>query len=853
MWKLISPFVAAIAALFVLACVVHHDDIAAQGDEILYYVFESSGQCWQFMNGSAPNDPNDVYAILHEFEWFDRSYSDENDGTASISVDQSFLICPSAGISHTVEYSITSYGEGGYRVDNTASIRVDTGYMIDTDSSVVGGSAAACLSNDAGVGNIGYGWTGDILSGQTGGLVARSRVVVDHRFCSAPVKVNGRFIFRLWEIGSTPPVIESYCDDGGIELITQSVTLQSSDKWVGNVNTGWERFYVQYTFKDTHDDGSLLGMGMWANDKLVSRRFYSDPSDSTDVYSFTVPNRTDPNGRNPSGVKDYDKYGFATGPQADLLFDNYYNTVDLISACVYEAPRPLSPSEWCPDGLEALEEPVPISAYGGRWSDTVYGIEYQHITVKYVVENPVYPFPGVTNYMKAVPALEYNLYWVEANLTGQHYITFTLPTTGVVKMYDDQLLLEWWNYGVSVNIASICVMDATDSMPQLTEEACNLTNPDFVYGLTGWSVHDDVSWTYWEENGAIEAYDNGLVAQTAKQEHGTVWNMEVRAKAINGPGDDLIFGTETTSIVSGGEQVYECELQEHYQICERDIFVKNGGTIHAEGDDAMIDYVCLTKPDGMLVPDCDAPPWDPPTLLYFEDIGNWLLYLLKWLGDIIMYGVCLLLQGLAVAANAVLDVLRNIILRIPALPNAGDGMYSWIEWLVNCIGRYVDWIGINLNNLLGWIPLNMNELARFLHSLYMEFILWLAEQLNVDPFWLLETLNAIWNEALLFWDEMQIEAKLEFQNLLLLLQNMANVMIVLVNGVREGVSGETVAYIGDDFEGIGAFIWEGVNFLNTAIQDTPLVGLNIVALAAIAIGLSQWTVKKFVETLEAVG
>jgi hypothetical protein len=226
--------------------------------------------------------------------------------------------------------------------------------------------------------------------------------------------------------------------------------------------------------------------------------------------------------------------------------------------------------------------------------------------------------------------------------------------------------------------------------------------------------------------------------------------------------------------------------------------------------------------------------------------------LIKFLADIQQYVGCIILRAIALAVNAITGFLRDILLRIPALPNPDDGVYSWLEWIGMFFARYFDWIGLNLSGLTDWIPTNAGELADFLNNMFMEFIFWLSEQLEFDPFWLLETLDAIWDEALLFWDEIQLEAGIEFEDLLLLLQNMANVMLVLVDGVREGVSGETIAYIGEDFEGVGAFIWEGVNFLNTAIQDTPLVGLNLVALAAITLSLSQWTVKKFLETLEVV-
>lgn len=636
---------------------------------------------------------------------------------------------------------------------------------------------------------------------------------------------------------------EDYCPDG-IELITEeTVELSAGGSWSGSTETDWNRMYARAVFEDPGAIGLIHYVNLELNDTSFDMTYYGDEMQSwtpgggytNDPYTMTVPNRTFQN------KLPYERYGFAVGPGAAVTITNGYNPLDLLSVCV--VPH-YGPSEYCEDGIEAVNGgPLYMDAFSGFWDATV-PVTSTHIAVRYVVENlDGGRFPSR---MKAIPGIEYTLFYVTKVALPGDMITFTLPTTGVVKLYDDDVYLEFYNQGMEILLHSACVVDADAIMPQLTEEECHLINPDFVDPPSvGWDTTGTVTWTDLEENGVIQADAWGTVMQAPIQTRGSVWKLEVRAK---GDGGTLYYGTTNGAMVTGGPQMYSATLGTYYNYFSEDIFVMDPHLIQVSGDNAMIDSVCLAQPDTVFpIIDCTFPEWDP------DGSGDSLLiYLFRFIGEVIKWGVCEVVRAISLAASVIFGVVRSIMLRIPALPNPGDGLISWVEWFGLLVDQLLSWFGINIPDAIEWFPRNGARLVDWLFDLYEEFIFWLAEQLDVDPYALFAIIDAIWNEALLFWDEINTEIGLEFQDLLLLLQNTANVLIVLVGGVREGVSGDNVAYIGTDFSGVGRFIWIGVEFINETVASTPLSALNLVSLGAIAIVLTQWTIKKFVSSLESL-
>ena len=352
-------------------------------------------------------------------------------------------------------------------------------------------------------------------------------------------------------------------------------------------------------------------------------------------------------------------------------------------------------------------------------------------------------------------------------------------------------------------------------------------------------------------NGAANADNGGMVWQVPLQDIGTVWKMEVRARAVGAESGLIRFGSSTHNLVAGGAQIYTTTITPSWNTYFVDVFIEEhnprlqGGVAQVQGDNAQIDFVCLTAPDDALpVPECMKPTWDP------QGSGDPLyIYLFKYLSEWIMYGICLIIRIISIAYNGLIDMLDNILLRIPNY-DPDDGLLGIGDWLNALVFRMLDWIGATFADFFAWLGGVMADFGFFFWEIVQGFIAALGDFLGFDPFFLLQDLDALWDETLAFWDEIQDELGLEMSAAMLLLQNLGNVLIVLVNGVTDGLTGETVAYIGTDFEGVGAFLWEGMDFVNSALEGTPLTALNVIALAAITLTLMQWTLKKFSETLE---
>lgn len=657
-----------------------------------------------------------------------------------------------------------------------------------------------------------------------------------HNYESAAVSLTPVYAFD--------PVYE-FCGDG-IELLTDTVALSTSGSWHGFTETVYSNIYARATFKEHGDTTGLIhNVYLQLNDEEWGMTFYGDEMQTWSAgegwtdnpYTFTIPNRTYPE------EPPYDPSGHVSGTNAAITITNGYNPLDLLSVCVVPY---YGPSATCPDGIEALDGALFVSGFGGSWENTV-PVTSTHVVVRYQVSNVAGGVLPVTQ--KFMPGIDYTLFFVEADAPPGQTITFTLPTTGVVKIYDDSVYLEFYNLGIDALLESVCIVDADAIMPQLTEGECHLINPDFVDTVsTGWDTEGSVTWTDLEENGVIQANAWGTAYQAAIQTRGSVWRIEVRAK-----GDEMLFGTPRTGLLAGGPQIFTETLGAYYDTYGHDIFVGNGDIVQVAGNDATIDSVCLVSPlsvipieEGGLL-DCTFPEWDP------DGSGDSLLiYLFNYIGYMIAWGVCELLRGMAIAFNALIDFIREILLRIPALSDPDDGLIGWLEWLALTLTTFLDWMGINVNEIFEWFPRNGERSIAWLYDLFEQFVFWLAEQLDMDPYAILDIVRLIGAEATLFWRLIEDEAWAEFQDLLLLLQNTANVLIVLIDGVREGVSGENVAYIGQDFSGVGQYIWIGVEFINDVISQTPLSALNLVALGVITIGLTQWTIKRFMSALESV-
>lgn len=668
------------------------------------------------------------------------------------------------------------------------------------------------------------------------------------------------------------PEPDDFCPDG-MEVLNSTVLLPPGNVWEDTVETPYNKLSVRYTFTEPGANALLHYVDLRANEAQVIRQYYGDQMQEWDPvegwtnngYSFMVPNNAD------EQYADFDPTSYVTGTWVDLHAGVGYNALNLVSVCVVPY---YGPSELCPDGTEALSDgPVYLPALTGAW-ETVMPITSTHVVVRYSVDGGESGIvdPDRRQRGKFMPGIEFVLFYVESIFPPDGLITFTLPTTNVVKLYDSELYLEFYNRNVPVTLNSVCVIDATEYwMVQLRPEECHLNNPDFVSepdGGTDWTTIGTVDWTDLEENGVVslgpgEVYQGALLENEGLwDDDAGVWTLEVRAK--DDGGGEMQFGTDRSSFLDGGPQIDTVELDASYRLYQNDIFVMNQNWIQVASPGGIVDYVCLLEPGNVFGdPDdmfnCVIPEWDP------QGSGDSLfIYLFRYIADWIKWAVCELLRVLSIILNKIWRAIQDILYRIPALPEPGSGLISWVEFFKLLAEAFQDFFGINLTDLQNWLATIVNSITRWFGNQWDRFIVWLdwllydivawlADQFGIMPNDIFDLLYDIVYEARLFWLEMVAEMESEMSDALHLLVNMADVLIVLASGVREGVTGDSIAYIGSDFEGLGGFIWDGVDFVNEVADMTPLSGLNILALGIITFGLMVWTGKKFLRMLESFG
>jgi hypothetical protein len=656
-----------------------------------------------------------------------------------------------------------------------------------------------------------------------------------------------------------PEPITITCESmGGIELVSETVRMDSLDKWRGYItDTGWSRLFAAITLQ-RDGGGYAIGAVNEAYRSLILN------SDNPEPQLFAVPEATT---------------GGVDGPQADIEVTAQSDDIDLLSVCVL----PAQDNDYCPNGVEALqpaERPLDLDPLNGHWVGTAE-ITATHIVIKYTMgrgDSPgVWSSPEWTDGIdrsRVTQQLCVNsiCHLLQTDIYGQEIITYTLPDDGVIAhpfsgFEDPYIELEVDNREDAVRMYSICVMDANDvySNPvTVTPEECHLLNPEFseTIGYPNWQPSEIVY-----PAGAVERDSGGTgsvflrwgygIGQPPQQEKANTWDLEIRARQAGG--DQLMyFGSSRATQFRGGAQWFTATMAPDYDIYRETVYLKPDDEVEVFGVDIQVDYVCLRTPSELISDPgvCDPPVFDPPTLA-FNSVQNVLefIWALLWeVGELLWQGmiwmICEIQKLLAKGINPIYDAIRELVIEWPVFPDPGSGLVSYAEWLAEAAYVILDWIGINAEIISGWVPRTGAMILEWLVRLLTEILYWFFDQMGWGT-GILDDTGLILDDLLLFLDAIIEEANFEFGQLLALLRDAGNILLLPVQGFRRALAGSNQADIGLGSTGYAGYIWQGMEYMNARIQNTPLPALNVLALGVITLGLVQWTLKKYLSVLSS--
>jgi hypothetical protein len=655
-----------------------------------------------------------------------------------------------------------------------------------------------------------------------------------------------------------PAEPQEYCQFG-IELITDTVTIEPGEIWASPETwTPWSAVMARYTFLYNESVFDFYEADLTLND-VTRRRDWMQPLGGGLRNTEWVPNVTHPE------EDDYRDPGFVAGPYvtAEVAPTSLSDEIILASVCVEPV---IDPGQHCEDGIELVNNPIYLEAFGSasRWSAATT-VTSTHIVARIVIEDPTYGDPDwQTPRLRAeTQFVSGNNQWIahmidytRYQLAPAQYITATVPHTGSVQLHDSNLTVNYANFGEPHLLRSVCILDAPAY--NLSPDECKLYNPDFGDELNDWNTSGNASWypgvgflgTY----GMAQLDSGGGISQTALMDRGDVVRYEIVARNRGTSTGLLTYGTDTTSLLAGGEQLYDWALDSEgaFTLIQHDMYfsgVNSGDPSEAWalGDGVRVDYICLRDSSALVEEvDCILPEWDPPGVdgILTGEFTNWVW---NFMGRLVTWATCEILM----AINRLWLGIRDFLMAFPALPEGGDVM-SWLEWIGQAIARLGDYLGGNLTRLASWFPRNGEIFVQWFIRLLLEILAWILEQFGVEAAFLVDLRDLIYYDLMAFVEAVAMEVRLEWAELVRLMQATGDIFLILINGFSSGVSGTEVAPLGQDVGGIGQFIWDGVDFFNNAIQGTPLIALNILALGILAFGLGQWTLQKFLSILESL-
>lgn len=554
---------------------------------------------------------------------------------------------------------------------------------------------------------------------------------------------------------------------------------------------------------------------------------------------------------------------------------NYHNSFTLRQFCdvfsgecgisnttvLYSLTAPTLPGGYCLDGTELLTEPVLLSReLGNSWSWTG-NLDYENFALRYRLENPTPE--GTTIY--AIATVNENTYLIKPPI-GTELIESTIPETGALAGPGlDTILLNGYD---TFKLTSVCAVEA---VPKPRYGDCTQFY-DFTSGIEPWEKipGTGANWAEDEENGALRIISDGsggdavaLVPIPA----GT-WEMRFSARSY-AESSAITFGLVGASFPYT-DTVSTATLDGAYQQLSASGIVS--GYAKIQGQAVMVDWVCLYNANAedaiggplLPIPVCGVfPGFDDHPDFEITQIGNWIYWMVQKVGEILTWLICKIVEAVNSAINWLVTQIYRIMgnLDLPTMPDFPENLFDirgWLEWYRQSYNAILQWFWRNwrnglqsIKNILLWVWQFWTGGLEFIGSLWLRGVELLLEHVlalfgiaaDID-------LMGLFRDGRIFLQNIRYEVQLEFESLLTLLDETAEVLEVLFIGWSGALAGDVQADFGENMGGLGAFIWKGVDWVGEAIDGTPLTALNIISLGVLAWGLITYTLETISRILE---
>jgi len=554
------------------------------------------------------------------------------------------------------------------------------------------------------------------------------------------------------------------------------------------------------------------------------------------------------------------KHRFTVGSKAgNWCGGNDYAWID-VTVCQSGFSPPSPPPDYCPDGIELLTEPVTLTL-SASWQSTNTTTTYDYLAVRYRMENQS---PGSAN-IYGVATVNGDGYSVNGGNVAVY--TTTVPG-GLTGLAGPDVEAAFKNTGDPVTLASACVINRPPPRPRY----CTYFY-DFEDDLEGWQFAPGVGGNHDpdESNGAARILGDGAldaVMLSPLFESG-LWEMSAGVRSY---GDDVTVTLGLIGATWPYTDTYKSFIVgSDYETIQAMATISGYAQIASQH--TYVDWVCLNNVNagipigGILypflpIPDCGGrPTFDDHPDFSITEIGNWIHWLASKLGEVLAWLVCILTGLINTAINWLLTQLVRLIELLPQVPENLFDLTGWIEWYRQLFILAIAWVVrqivnfyTSISNIIDWIVSEIVvPVVEWFRDLFVEIAAWIiGHVLAVISVVTGIDLLQIWSDARIFMQALGDELSLEFNSFLLLFGSLYDVLAVMITGWRGSLAGDATADFGQGLGGFAAYLWVGVDWVNDAIEGTPLTALNFVAMGIIAWGLVQFTLGRVRSWMEKI-